>query len=50
MWCHDIPIISKDPNEMTITKTLKKSDKTIRTHRDFALAILRKQLENKEKF
>lgn len=50
MWCHDIPIISKDPNEMTITKTLKKSDKTIRTHRDSALAMLRKQLENKEKF
>lgn len=49
MWCHDIPIISKDPNEMTISKTLNKSDKTIRTHRDSAFAILRKRLEDREK-
>lgn len=48
MWCHDIPIISKDPNEMTISKSLKKSDKTIRTHRDSAFAILRKRMENRE--
>ncbi|EMK0758977.1 sigma-70 family RNA polymerase sigma factor [Acinetobacter baumannii] len=48
MWCHGIPIISKDPNEMTISKSLKKSDKTIRTHRDSAFVILRKRMENRE--
>lgn len=49
MWCHDIPIISKDPNEMTISKMLNKSDKTIRIHRDSAFAILRKRMGHKEK-
>ncbi|OAT54155.1 hypothetical protein M989_01770 [Kluyvera georgiana ATCC 51603] len=49
MWRQEIPIISKDPNEMTISKALKKSDKTIRTHRDYAFATLRKRLEEKEK-
>lgn len=34
---------------MTISKALKKSDKTIRTHRDYAFATLRKRLEEKEK-
>ena len=49
LWCHDIPITSKDPNEMTISKTLNKSDKTIRTHRNSAFVILRKRLTDKEK-
>ncbi|MCH2054808.1 sigma-70 family RNA polymerase sigma factor [Acinetobacter baumannii] len=49
MWCHDIPITSKDPNEMTISKALNKSDKTIRNHRDSAFENLRKILENKDK-
>lgn len=44
----DIPITSKDANEITISKALKKSEKTIRTHRDLAFATLRKRLEEKE--
>ncbi|MWC18556.1 sigma-70 family RNA polymerase sigma factor [Acinetobacter johnsonii] len=48
MWCQDIPITSKDPNEMTICKALNKSDKTIRVHRDSAFSKLRKELEDEE--
>jgi DNA-directed RNA polymerase specialized sigma24 family protein len=39
-----IPIDSKDPNVITIAKTLGKSEKTIRTHRDKAYAALRTAL------
>lgn len=36
-----IPIDSKDPNAITIAKTLGKSEKTVRTYRDKAFAALR---------
>ncbi len=36
-----IPIDSQDPDVVTIAKTLKKSEKTIRLHRDRALKALR---------
>lgn len=36
-----IPIDSKDLDAVTIAKTLGKSEKTIRTHRDKAVAALR---------
>jgi len=39
-----IPIDSKDPGAVTIAKTLGKSEKTIRLHRDRALAALRAAL------
>lgn len=39
-----IPIDSKDPNVVTIAKTLGKSEKTIRTYRDKAYATLRAAL------
>jgi hypothetical protein len=39
-----IPIDSKDPGTITIAKTLGKSEKTIRLHRDRALAALRAAL------
>jgi hypothetical protein len=35
------PIDSKNPEAMTIAKALKRSEKTIRTHRDLAFAALR---------
>ncbi len=38
------PIDSKDPDTITIAKTLRKSEKTIRTHRDKAYASLRAAL------
>lgn len=38
------PIDSKDPAAVTIAKTLKKSEKTIRLHRDRALNVLRAAL------
>jgi DNA-binding NarL/FixJ family response regulator len=38
------PIDSKDPEAMTIAKALKKSEKTIRLHRDRAFAALRAAL------
>jgi hypothetical protein len=38
------PIDSKDPDAVTIAKTLKKSEKTIRLHRDRALKALRAAL------
>ncbi|WP_439410367.1 hypothetical protein [Acinetobacter seifertii] len=48
MWCHDITITSKDPNEADeLVKRSNKSDKTIRNHRDSAFATLRKRLEDK---
>jgi hypothetical protein len=46
---HDIPIDSKDPSAVTISKTLGKSEKTIRTYRDKAFASLRSRLELKGK-
>lgn len=36
-----IPIDSKDADAVTISKVLGKSEKTIRTHRDKAFAVLR---------
>jgi DNA-directed RNA polymerase specialized sigma24 family protein len=44
----EIPIESKDPDMLTITKVLKKSEKTIRIHRDKAYAALRTALTNGE--
>lgn len=41
MWRQDIPIDSIDPNTVTISKSLGKSEKTIRNHRDKAFARLR---------
>jgi hypothetical protein len=38
------PIDSKDPDAVTIAKTLKKSEKTIRLHRDRILKVLRAAL------
>jgi hypothetical protein len=38
------PIDSKDPDAVTIAKTLKRSEKTIRLHRDRALKALRAAL------
>jgi hypothetical protein len=35
------PIDSKEPDAMTIAKALGRSEKTVRTHRDKALAVLR---------
>jgi hypothetical protein len=43
-----IPIDSKDPNVVTIAKTLGKSEKTIRLHRDKAFAALRAALKRGE--
>lgn len=40
----DIPIDSIDPNIATISKVLKKSEKTIRTHRDKAFATIHRRL------
>lgn len=48
MLRQDIPIDSGDPSVTTISKTLGKSEKTIRTHRDKAFATLRRRLERKE--
>lgn len=39
-----LPIDSKDPDAVTIAKTLKKSEKTIRLHRDRAFKALRAAL------
>ena len=47
MWRQEIPIESKDPSVVTISKVLDKSEKTIRTHRDKAFASLRLRLERK---
>jgi hypothetical protein len=44
MLQRDFPIDSKDPNVITIAKTLSKSEKTIRTHRDKAYTTLRATL------
>ena len=41
MWRQEIPIDSIDPNAVTISKSLGKSEKTIRSHRDKAFARLR---------
>ena len=42
-----ISIDSKDPGTITIAKTLGKSEKTIRLHRDRAFAALRAALARK---
>lgn len=47
MWRQEIPIESKDPSVVTISKVLGKTEKTIRTHRDKAFASLRLRLERK---
>ncbi len=44
MLQRDFPIDSKEPNVITIAKTLGKSEKTIRTHRDKAYTTLRAAL------
>ncbi|MOA70137.1 hypothetical protein D3C78_1987900 [compost metagenome] len=49
MLRQEIPIDSKDPSVVTISKALDKSEKTIRTHRDKAFAALRLRLERKGK-
>ena len=41
----DINVDSINPNEMTISKTLNKSEKTIRNQRKKAFARLRVQLQ-----
>jgi DNA-directed RNA polymerase specialized sigma24 family protein len=41
-----IPIDSKEPGAVTIARTLGKSEKTIRTHRDRAFAALRAALSS----
>lgn len=41
------PIDAKDPSEMTISKALGKSEKTIRTHRDKAFEAIRTFIEGK---
>lgn len=41
MLRQEIPIDSKEPGVVTIASVLDKSEKTIRTHRDLALAALR---------
>jgi DNA-directed RNA polymerase specialized sigma24 family protein len=38
------PIDSKDPDTLTIAKALRKSEKTIRLHRDRAFKALREAL------
>lgn len=43
-----MPIDSSNPNIQTISKVLVKSEKTIRNHRDYAFATLRRRLERKE--
>ncbi len=48
MLRNDIPITSIDPNIPTISNVLKKSEKTIRIHRDRAYLTLRRRLERKE--
>lgn len=47
MLRQEIPIESNDPSVISISKTLGKSEKTIRTHRDKAFASLRRRLERK---
>jgi hypothetical protein len=47
MWRQEIPIESSDPSVDSISKVLGKSEKTIRTHRDKALASLKRRLERK---
>ncbi len=44
-----VPIESKDPTVGSISKVLKKTEKTVRTHRDKAFASLRLRLERKGK-
>jgi DNA-binding NarL/FixJ family response regulator len=41
-----IPIDSNEPGAVTIARTLRKSEKTIRTHRDHAFAALRAALSS----
>lgn len=46
---NEFPIESKEPEVVNISKTLKKTPKTIRTHRDHAYATLRAALMKGEK-
>ena len=48
MWRQGIPIDSKEANVVTIAKVLGKSEKTIRTHRDKALASIRAIMAGEE--
>lgn len=48
MLRRDIPIMSSDPSVPTISKVLRKAEKTIRNQRDRAFATLRRRLERKE--
>ncbi|QUP53379.1 sigma-70 family RNA polymerase sigma factor [Ralstonia syzygii] len=48
MWRLEIPIVSSDPNALTISQALGKAEKTIRNQRDRAFATLRRRLERKE--
>ena len=41
MLLKNIPIDTQEPDAVTISRTLGKSEKTIRTHRDKAMARLR---------
>lgn len=45
MLRQEIPIESKDPSVVSISKALGKAEKTIRTHRDKAFASLKMRLE-----
>ncbi len=45
----EIPIDSSNPDTLTISKALRKAEKTIRIHRDRAFATLRRHLERKGK-
>lgn len=49
MLLQEFPIDSKDPEAMTIAKALGKSEKTIRTYRDRAFAVLRAALSKEGK-
>jgi hypothetical protein len=44
MLREDIPIDSQDPAQVTIARTLQRSERTIRTQRDLAIAALRAKL------
>lgn len=49
MWRQGIPIESNDSSVESISTVLKKSERTIRTHRDKAFASLKMRLERKGK-
>lgn len=49
MLRQNMPIDSKDPSVMTISKALRKSEKTVRLHRDKAIAAIREFFEREGK-